>query len=85
MEIGNAYSELNDPILQRTLLEQQDRIRLAGDETANPVDEEFLKAIEWGMPPTGGLGLGIDRMVMLMTNSRSIRDVIYFPFMKPDE
>ncbi|PIN86387.1 lysine--tRNA ligase [Candidatus Woesearchaeota archaeon CG10_big_fil_rev_8_21_14_0_10_44_13] len=82
MEIGNAYSELNNPIVQRRLLEEQDRARIAGNEEAHPIDEAFLMAIEYGMPPTGGLGLGIDRMAMLLTDSRSIRDVIAFPFMK---
>jgi len=83
MEIGNAYSELNDPVLQRKLFEEQEKAIAAGSENAEPLDEEFLRAIEYGMPTTGGLGLGIDRMIMLMTDSKSIRDVILFPFMKP--
>jgi len=85
MEIGNAYSELNDPIRQRYLLEQQANQLKAGQEESNPMDEDFCKAVEYGMPPMGGLGLGIDRMVMLMTNSPSIRDVIFFPTMKITE
>lgn len=84
-EICNAYSELNDPELQRQLLELQAQRRDAGDEEASPLDEEFIEAICQGMPPTGGLGIGIDRLIMLMTNSHSIRDVIFFPWMKPQE
>lgn len=82
MEMGNAYSELNDPLLQRKLLEEQSKELKKGVEQAHPMDEDFLRAIEIGMPPTGGLGLGIDRMVMLLANQASIRDVIFFPFMK---
>ena len=81
-EICNAYSELNDPQLQRQLLEKQNDRREAGDEEASPLDEEFVEAICQGMPPTGGVGIGIDRLVMLFTNSHSIRDVLYFPWMK---
>lgn len=84
-EIGNAYSELNDPILQRQLLEGQAKQLRAGAEEAHPMDEDFVRAIEHGMPPTGGLGLGIDRMVMLFTDQASIRDIILFPTMKPME
>lgn len=84
-EICNAYSELNDPELQRQLLEQQAERRDAGDEEASPLDEEFIEAICQGMPPTAGLGIGIDRMIMLMTNAHSIRDVLFFPWMKPQE
>jgi len=81
-EICNAYSELNDPELQRKLLEDQSARRDSGDEEASPFDEEFIEAICQGMPPTGGVGIGIDRLVMIMTNSHSIRDVLYFPWMK---
>jgi len=82
-EVCNAYSELNDPEMQRKLLEEQAQRRDAGDEEASPLDEEFLEAICQGMPPSSGIGIGIDRLVMLFTNSRSIRDVLYFPWMKP--
>ncbi|MBI2147570.1 lysine--tRNA ligase [Candidatus Woesearchaeota archaeon] len=84
MEIANAYSELNDPVLQRTLLEGQAQQLRAGSEEAHPMDEDFVQAIEHGMPPTGGVGIGIDRMTMILTNNTSIRDVIFFPFMKPE-
>lgn len=82
-EICNAYTELNDPEIQRGLLEKQALRRDAGDEEASPLDEEFIEAICQGMPPTGGIGIGIDRLIMIMTNSHSIRDVLYFPWMKP--
>ncbi len=84
-EFTNAYTELNDPVLQRKLLLQQAEKKLAGDEEATPLDEEFIEAICQGMPPTGGLGMGIDRMVMLFTKMHSIRDVLFFPLMKPEE
>ena len=84
-EFCNSYTELNDPELQRALLIEQSEKRLAGDEEAHPLDEEFIEAICQGMPPTGGLGMGIDRLVMLFTNASSIRDVLFFPIMKPEE
>ncbi|MFA4953475.1 MAG: lysine--tRNA ligase [Candidatus Pacearchaeota archaeon] len=84
-ELGNAYSELNDPILQRRLLEEQQKLLNKGDEEANPFDEDFVNAIEIGMPPTGGLGLGIDRMIMLLTGQDSIRDILLFPFMRREK
>src|SRR3989338_4036418 len=84
MEIANGYSELNDPIMQKMLLEQQAEQLQNGSEEAHPYDEDFVRAIEYGMPPTGGVGIGIDRMVMILTNSASIRDVILFPFMKEE-
>lgn len=84
-EICNAYSEMNDPVIQRELLELQAARREAGDEEAAPLDEEFLEAICQGMPPTGGIGVGMDRLVMIMTNNHTLRDVLLFPWMKPKE
>lgn len=83
-EMANAYSELNDPQIQKKLLEEQQAMLKKGSEEAHPYDEDFVNAIEVGMPPTGGLGIGIDRMIMFLTASPSIRDVILFPFMKPE-
>lgn len=82
-EFANAYTELNDPFKQRQLFEDQAKEKAAGNDEAMPVDEEFIKSIEHALPPTAGWGLGVDRLVMLLTNSLNIQEVILFPAMKP--
>jgi len=85
LELMKAFSELNDPVDQRNRFEDQMKMRDAGDEEAQILDEDFLKAIEFGMPPTSGLGLGIDRLVRVLTNSKTLREILFFPFMKPEK
>ena len=83
VELSNAYSELNDPARQKELFAQQEERGRGGDEEAHPMDADYVEALEYGMPPAGGLGIGIDRMVILLTGAEGIRDVILFPTVKP--
>jgi lysyl-tRNA synthetase class 2 len=83
-EIANAYSELNDPIEQRERFEEQAKLMERGDDEAMFIDHDFLRALEYGMPPTSGIGFGIDRIAMLLTNQHSIQDVLFFPMMRPE-
>ena len=83
-ECGNAFSEINDPIDQRERFEAQTQLKAAGDDEAHPMDEDFIRALEFGMPPTGGYGLGIDRLTLIFTGAESIKDIIFFPLLRPE-
>ena len=83
-EVANAYTELNDPIDQRARFEEQVALMERGDDEAMFIDHDFLRALEYGMPPTSGIGFGIDRLCMLLTNQHSIQDVLFFPMMRPE-
>jgi lysyl-tRNA synthetase class 2 len=83
-ELGNAFSEINDPIDQRERFESQGLMRAAGDAEAHPMDEDYLRALEYGLPPTGGFGAGIDRLAIMLSGAKSIRDVILFPLLRPE-